>query len=532
MTFDLNALPSRCLPFEDSTFDVLLLSHVLEYLERPLDVMQELWRVATPNALLIIRVPHGGSDDAWIDVSHSRPFFPRTFSFFGQPNYHNTGCEYNGYLRCDSIFLATPLAAKSAFDKNKILSAIHYQRNLCTEMVALLHAVKPIRPRKVELTTSPDFALLDAIPSDPFFFFKKKFYEDRPNIKSSESEAFLVSRTPAKDCNLDRSTVVWVDGVSSSFNPESFEMRPSSVWEFRDGRVVASGFYVYTRNKTLIAGGYSYSRNWHQSGNRVLKADSSVRIPPVATVSGGVIIGGVASHFGHAFLDLIDRLISLDRVDLTRYKYLALHGPFDSSSIDLLHKVVPWVVNHEVLDVSRSSFNADRILLPENLSEKPYWASATVEAIQATAKKSFRHYVSERKVLYISRRKASQRRLLNDNYLLDRLQRAGLFVDVLIPEEASLEMQIESFRSARFVIGVIRSALFNIAFTRSSLRKIICLVDKAYLSMKGDNVQILRSLGTLVDTEVIFVACSPSSKGYDSDLAVGEEAINSLFRYT
>ena len=302
------------------------------------------------------------------------------------------------------------------------------------------------------------------------------------------------------------------------------------MWEFLDARIVTPGFYVLTSDKILVAGGYSFSRNWHQPRNRVLTGESSASIGSVEYISGGVIVGGIASHYGHAFVDLIDRLISLNEVDRTRYKYLALHGPFDSNCIELLHRVVPWAMNHEVIDCSSTSFHADRVLLPENLSEKPYWASTTVEAIQKAMNDVASRNVVERKILYISRRKASQRTLINEKYLLDRLQVVGFNVEVLIPEESTLQKQIDSFKRASTVIGVIGSALFNIAFTRSSLKNVFCLVDKSYLSMKGDNIQMLRSLGTLVDCEVLFIACDPSTSGYDSDLSVGEAAVASLIK--
>jgi len=175
LIFDLNAMPERCLPFEDSSIDVILLSHVLERLDRPLDVMEEFWRIATPNALLIIRVPHGGSDEAWIDLTHRRPFFPRSFSYFGQPKYHNFDYGYSGDWRCDTILLATPLLSDNSLDKKTILAAIHRQRNLCSEMVALLYAVKPRRPRQRELMSAPELNVVSDVPNDPNFFLRENF---------------------------------------------------------------------------------------------------------------------------------------------------------------------------------------------------------------------------------------------------------------------------------------------------------------------------------------------------------------------
>jgi hypothetical protein len=42
-------------------------------------LMQELHRIAKPNGKLVIRCPHGASDDAWEDPTHVRAFFARSF---------------------------------------------------------------------------------------------------------------------------------------------------------------------------------------------------------------------------------------------------------------------------------------------------------------------------------------------------------------------------------------------------------------------------------------------------------------------
>ncbi len=44
--------------FEDEEFDEINMSHVLEHLNNPFDIMKELHRILKPNGLLIIEVPH------------------------------------------------------------------------------------------------------------------------------------------------------------------------------------------------------------------------------------------------------------------------------------------------------------------------------------------------------------------------------------------------------------------------------------------------------------------------------------------
>ena len=68
------------------------------------------------------------------------------------------------------------------------------------------------------------------------------------------------------------------------------------------------------------------------------------------------------------------------------------------------------------------------------------------------------------KKLYISRRKSKNRRVINENEILDNLHRQGfLAVDL---EDLSVEDQIRRFASAKIVIGPHGAGLVNIIFSR------------------------------------------------------------------
>ena len=45
-------------PFEDDSFDVIYASHIMEHMKDNISFMEELYRIAKPNAKVIIRVPH------------------------------------------------------------------------------------------------------------------------------------------------------------------------------------------------------------------------------------------------------------------------------------------------------------------------------------------------------------------------------------------------------------------------------------------------------------------------------------------
>ena len=119
---------------------------------------------------MIIRVPHGGNDESWIDPTHLRPYFPRSFTYFGQPKYHMFDYGYSGDWECQTVYLATPLAKNAEMNGDEAMNAIHYQRNLCTEMVGVLRAIKPARRREKKLMTVAQIKLIGSIPRDPNFF--------------------------------------------------------------------------------------------------------------------------------------------------------------------------------------------------------------------------------------------------------------------------------------------------------------------------------------------------------------------------
>lgn len=140
------------LPWADGTVDGFYMSHVIEHLSRPLWVVQECWRVAKPGAKLVIRVPHGASDDAWEDQTHRRAYFPGSFYAFSQPYYWKAYAGYDGDWQVERLILHLTEDAKWKQDQGgDIYDAVANQRNVVTEMVAELVAVKPARARLLEL---------------------------------------------------------------------------------------------------------------------------------------------------------------------------------------------------------------------------------------------------------------------------------------------------------------------------------------------------------------------------------------------
>ncbi len=68
---DMNIFPY---PFATSEFDYIEMSHIIEHVNRPLHVMNEIYRIAKPGALIRIITPHYTSQLSYGDLEHFHHF--------------------------------------------------------------------------------------------------------------------------------------------------------------------------------------------------------------------------------------------------------------------------------------------------------------------------------------------------------------------------------------------------------------------------------------------------------------------------
>ena len=70
-SFDFDKFPY---PIKNNTYDFILLLNILEHLDKPEDVIFELWRISKPKGIIEIIVPHYTNKGAYSDLQH-RHFF-------------------------------------------------------------------------------------------------------------------------------------------------------------------------------------------------------------------------------------------------------------------------------------------------------------------------------------------------------------------------------------------------------------------------------------------------------------------------
>ena len=157
---DLDQCAHQPLPLGDNEVEEFLLSHVLEHLHHPLPLMQELHRIAQPNALAIVRVPYGSSDEAFEDPTHVRQYFHASFGYFSQPFYWRADYGYRGDWQPEKIHLVVPQNENAGLSPQAVMQKIMTLRNQVREMVVELRAIKPVREPLAALQRAPEIELV------------------------------------------------------------------------------------------------------------------------------------------------------------------------------------------------------------------------------------------------------------------------------------------------------------------------------------------------------------------------------------
>lgn len=155
LVFDLDKCNINPFPLADNSIQVIWASHLLEHIANPLPMMQELYRIAQPDAKATFHLPYGSSDDAFEDPTHVRPYFLNSFSYFSQPYYWRADYGYRGDWKTETIVLSIPAAKHSGRLAEDIMDDIMSLRNIVVEMSVELTAIKPARKPLRELQEFP-----------------------------------------------------------------------------------------------------------------------------------------------------------------------------------------------------------------------------------------------------------------------------------------------------------------------------------------------------------------------------------------
>jgi predicted SAM-dependent methyltransferase len=148
---DLEMCSEIPLPFEDNSIDEFYASHLIEHIHFTLSLMQELHRIAKNDSKAVFRLQYGLSDDKYV----VKPYFLDSFACFSQPYYWRADYGYKGDWKTEkiSLFISQAVYKKKSF--HEIYEDVMKKRNVVSEMVVELRAIKPTRVMKKESQTRP-----------------------------------------------------------------------------------------------------------------------------------------------------------------------------------------------------------------------------------------------------------------------------------------------------------------------------------------------------------------------------------------
>lgn len=160
----------RTLPWRGGSVEEIHMSHVIEHLKDPLPLMEELYRVAAEGCQLVIRCPHGASNDADEDPTHVRRMFPGSFQYFSQPIYWRADYGYRGDWQLVVANLLVYDVHLTKYGEKGMLQAIEHGRNFVQEMVIEMVPFKPARrqDRALLQPTNICFIPLETEQAEPY----------------------------------------------------------------------------------------------------------------------------------------------------------------------------------------------------------------------------------------------------------------------------------------------------------------------------------------------------------------------------
>ena len=188
---------------------------------------------------------------------------------------------------------------------------------------------------------------------------------------------------------------------------------------------------------------------------------------------------GIVSHWGHFFVDALDRLLMIERAGDVR-------GPLFVSDPDLFGLKPEVDAQHAVpqvseliramgiawSDASLRAVRSDEDLRVENLG---VWTlQSTKPSISAHSYRELRERVFARRaaphgdgLLFVGRDDVKKRVLRHQKQVIEAL--AGIGGTAVFPEHMTVEQAIDAFGNAQRVILPIGSAKFNLCFCRRCL---------------------------------------------------------------
>lgn len=215
----------------------------------------------------------------------------------------------------------------------------------------------------------------------------------------------------------------------------------------------------------------------HPSQHPIL---STSKLPPINFINGKVaVLAGLTNHiYFHWMLDVLPRweLLRLSNWDFSDIDYFVVDNklPFQQETLSKLQ-----IPENQQINISEfQHLQASELIIPSFPGCVAWMSKWTCEFLQQQFLKTIDVHVLERKRIYITRKLAKSRRVLNEDAILNILQSYGF--ESVILESLSVAEQAVLFSQAEVIISPHGSGLTNLVFCQPGT-KVIELFSPNYV---------------------------------------------------
>lgn len=245
-----------------------------------------------------------------------------------------------------------------------------------------------------------------------------------------------------------------------------------------DGSMIPASYAVMDGNKEL-----SIDRLKLEHGHPHLR-----EIAPATYLEGTYFLVGAANnHFGHAILEGLTRIWATNYLHLTLkkdIKFIVYEGYLRRHTEDLL--ALAGVPLERIIHASPHDI-VERLIVPDAAMRTHRSITKLQSGVWETMASQFGSEKPTR-MIYLSRRKAKDRRLKNEPEIEKTFAEHGY--EIVIPEELSVPEQIRLARESKSLAGCVGSQMYLSCFQLAGSRNVIMAPRNFFLK---DDVLITRA---------------------------------------
>jgi hypothetical protein len=251
---------------------------------------------------------------------------------------------------------------------------------------------------------------------------------------------------------------------------------------------------------------------------------------------------GIISHWGHFFVDALDRLLKLEALG-------RLHGPLLVSDPDFFGlqptldpcRAVPQVSQlmrllgvtlypESVIPILKQfDYRVSELTLCTLESTKPAISPRSIRALRERVLKGVGNAHSAKEIaLFVGRSDIKKRFIPNQQAVVQYLS-AVYGVKTVFPEYLTAEEAVREFRGAPAVILPVGSAKFNLAFCQPGT-KVLCVTPRGYAAMNTGVALMIRHLCHALGLRLAFydVEIEKREPLVNSNLIIGETDVDRI----